>query len=265
MGTRSVLGLASLLTLPLFLSAQTSTNDEDVKVSEHSCRIVQMTVGARERMRGSGDVPRNDEFTAAAKACKDLEKALSTSDQNGIKKATQTLHPIFALLGVPPSTPAEQLAALEKKTSNMSGSDFFYALADLAKKAFNAGQIDKAESYANRLLKEAPQYRDDWNYWNAIFFGNFVLGRVAVSRGDIKLADRYLLASGKTPGSPQLDSFGPNMTLAKELLAKGESESVLQYMELCKKFWEGEEQKLDEWRQAIRNGKTPDFGANLNY
>ena len=90
------------------------------------------------------------------------------------------------------------------------------------------------------------------------------MGRVSLSKGDVKQADQYLLASAKTPGSPQLDSFGPNMTLAKELLDKGESESVLQYLELCRKFWEGEQQGLDEWRQAIRNGKTPDSGANLS-
>src|ERR1700719_3714085 len=84
----------------------------------------------------------------------------------------------------------------------------------------------------------------------------------ACSKRRRKLADRYLLASGKTPGSPQLDSFGPNMTLAKELLAKGESDSVLQYLDLCKNFWEGERQQLDDWRDAIRGGKTPDFGAN---
>jgi hypothetical protein len=142
----------------------------------------------------------------------------------------------------------------------MSGNDLFYALSDLAKKSFDAGQIEKAEMYANRLLKEASQYRSDWNYGNAVFYGNFVLGRVALNRGDIELADQYLLASGKTPGSPQLDSFGPNMTLAKDLLAKGESDSVLQYLDLCKNFWEGERQQLDAWRNAIRGGKIPDFG-----
>ena len=46
------------------------------------------------------------------------------------------------------------------------------------------------------------------------------------------------MAAGATPGSPQLDSFGPNMTLAKELLEKGQPDVVLHYFALCKNFWE---------------------------
>jgi hypothetical protein len=58
------------------------------KHRKRSCRIVQMTIDARERMRSSGGVPENDKFTAAAKACKGLEKAPSGSDQGAITKAT---------------------------------------------------------------------------------------------------------------------------------------------------------------------------------
>jgi len=92
-----------------------------------------------------------------------------------------------------------------------------------------------------------------------------VLGRISVKRGNLKEASQFLLAAGNTPGSPQLDSFGPNMTLASELLEKGESEVVLQYLGLCRKFWEDGRQQLDEWSADIRSGKTPDFSHNLNY
>jgi hypothetical protein len=47
------------------------------------------------------------------------------------------------------------------------------------------------------------------------------LGLIAVHKNDIETARRELLESGKTPGSPTLNSFGPNMILAKELLEKG--------------------------------------------
>ena len=40
-----------------------------------------------------------------------------------------------------------------------------------------------------------------------------------------KLAAEYLLKAGATSGSPQLDSFGPNMSLAKDLLGKDQRES----------------------------------------
>ena len=69
------------------------------------------------------------------------------------------------------------------------------------------------------------------------------------------------MAAGATPGSPQLNSFGPNMTLAKELLEKGQSEVVLQYLALCKKFWKMDRGQLDEWSATIRGGGIPDFGV----
>jgi hypothetical protein len=42
--------------------------------------------------------------------------------------------------------------------------------------------LNAAESYANELLAGAPSYPKDWNYGNAIFSGNMLLGRVALRR-----------------------------------------------------------------------------------
>ncbi|MEI6198193.1 MAG: hypothetical protein WCS42_28075, partial [Verrucomicrobiota bacterium] len=88
-------------------------------------------------------------------------------------------------------------------------------------------------------------------------------------------AAKYLLAAGKTPGSPQLNSFGPDFALAKELLILGQKEVVLQYLDLVGNFWgntnrnAGEKnantvqcnvnnaRTLESYRQAIREGKTP--------
>jgi hypothetical protein len=53
------------------------------------------------------------------------------------------------------------------------------------------------------------------------------------------------------------------MALAKELLEKGEPEIVLEYFELCSKFWRNG--KLDQWTNEVRKGNDPDFGANLVY
>jgi hypothetical protein len=74
-----------------------------------------------------------------------------------------------------------------------------------------------------------------------------------------------LIAAGKSPGSPVMDSFGPNMTLAKDLLEKGERDTVLEYFMLCHKFWKMDHGKLDKWMQEVMDGKNPDFGANLFY
>ena len=84
-------------------------------------------------------------------------------------------------------------------------------------------------------------------------------------QADKRLAEakKRLLDAGKTPGSPQLNSFGPNMTLAKEMLEAGEKSAVLEYLQLCEKFWSMEDGRLAVWRRMISEGGTPRFGANL--
>jgi hypothetical protein len=62
-----------------------------------------------------------------------------------------------------------------------------------------------------------------------------------------------------------MDTFGPNMSLAKDLVEKGERDSVLAYFELCRKFWEKDEGRLDQWSRDVKSGKVPDFGGNLSY
>lgn len=55
------------------------------------------------------------------------------------------------------------------------------------------------------------------------------------------------------------------MGLAKDLLEKGEQQVVLEYFELCRRFWDSGHRKLDTWSRQVRAGKVPDFGANLMY
>lgn len=139
------------------------------------------------------------------------------------------------------------------------------ALADAAMKNVEDGELEEGKSEAQELLRLAPKYPKDWNFGNAIHKGNLVLGRVALRAGDTEGAKKFLLEAGKTPGSPHLNSFGPNMTLAKELLEKGESAAVLEYFQLCSTFWEMGREKLREWSGLVKKGVVPDFGANLSY
>ena len=88
-----------------------------------------------------------------------------------------------------------------------------------------------------------------------------MLGRIAVKKGDVEQANRRLLAAANTPGSPTLNSFGPNWNLAQELLAKGQRETVLAYIDLCRKFWKMDNGRLDSWASAIRDGGSPNFSA----
>jgi RNA polymerase sigma factor (sigma-70 family) len=141
----------------------------------------------------------------------------------------------------------------------------FYALDAAAKDSFAAGKIDEARKYAAELMALAPKYTNDWNYGNAIQDANVVFGRIAVREGNLAAAKKFLLAAGRSPGSPQMNSFGPNMSLANDLLEKGERDAVLEYFTLCRSFWKKHTDKLDQWTRDVRNERIPDFGANMIY
>jgi hypothetical protein len=128
-----------------------------------------------------------------------------------------------------------------------------------AQTAFDAGEMVKAKAYATELLLEFARDKDGSNYGNAMHYGNIILGRVALKEGNVEKARVHLLVAGKTPGSPMLETVGPDLELAKELLAKGEREIVIQYFNLCANFWEGERERLNKWIAVIRKGGTPDF------
>ena len=129
--------------------------------------------------------------------------------------------------------------------------DKFYLLDDLTKAAFQCGSLVQAAGYASELLTAARKQRASWNYGNAIHHGNTYLGRIALLDGKLKKALLHLRASLKHRGSPQLDSFGPPMELAQEILAAGSTDAVLDYLEWCKVFWKHNHGALDLWRDEI--------------
>ncbi len=130
--------------------------------------------------------------------------------------------------------------------------DKFYLLDDLTKAAFQCGSLAKAAGYATELLTAARKQRANWNYGNAIHHGNTYLGRIALLDGKLKNALLHLRASLKHKGSPQLNSFGPPMELAQEILAAGSTDAVLDYLKGCKAFWKHDCGALDLWRDEIR-------------
>ena len=155
--------------------------------------------------------------------------------------------------------------SMEELNLAQSTEERFYALTSASLRSYEIGKIKDAKTYADELLRLAQSFESNWNYGNAVHKGNIVLGRIALKNGDIKQAKEYLHRAGNTPGSPQLNSFGPNMTLAKELLEKSEVDVVRKYFQQCKIFWEMDNDKLEFWTFQIDKGKTPQFGANLLY
>jgi hypothetical protein len=166
----------------------------------------------------------------------------------------------------PAPTPRERLDyAVQRLSRPGTDEERFYALNTAAKGSLVFGNPDDARRYAEELSALTPRFKGNWNYGNAIQDSNVVLGRIAVAEGRIDDAKRHLLGAGASPGSPQMDTFGPNMSLAKDLAEKGERDTVLAYLELCRRFWKRDGGKLDRWSRVIESGRTPDFGANVSY
>ncbi len=135
-----------------------------------------------------------------------------------------------------------------------------YTMPYLAQIAFDLGQYEKAKTYAEQLIKISTEIRTPGI---GIFHGNHLLGRLAMLDNDIPAAKKYLQKAGKTSGGPALNSFGPKMTLAKELLEVGEKEVVLEYFSNCRKFWSRGNDKLDQWTQDVKNDRIPNFQKHL--
>ena len=142
------------------------------------------------------------------------------------------------------------------------------ALAPVARAAYEALDDAKAETYARELLTLAEKYPKHEDYGYALYVGNMVLGRVALRRDkNVEEAKACLFRSGHTPGSAMLNSCGPNMSLAKDLLEAGEGEAVVKFFGQCRRFWQLHGKKLDQWTAIVEKGccRIPNFGGNLIY
>jgi hypothetical protein len=102
-----------------------------------------------------------------------------------------------------------------------------------------AGDLDGALRFADELLAAADALSpDDWNYGNLIHDAHVIRGKAHLASGDLDLAAKELIAASETPGSPQLDTFGPDFSLAWALLLAGRDDEVLAYLRGVARFWE---------------------------
>jgi hypothetical protein len=153
----------------------------------------------------------------------------------------------------------ELLAALNTADSAESR---FYALPDAALAAYRLGNLGHAVELAAEALELARSYPDNWNFGNALHLAHTVQGLVALGRDDVGVAVDELASAGATPGSPQLDSFGPSMELARALLKRGQTEPVLKYLAQCRVFWKMGTTWLNLWEPMVRAGRVPNCFMN---
>ncbi len=137
-------------------------------------------------------------------------------------------------------------------------------LPTLVKAAWYAGDFGQLQIFAadmKQMLKSDPK----GNQGSLIFWANTADGLLAVHRGNYREAADCLLKSAETPGSTKLNSFGPNMLLARAVLEHGDKESVLKFFTRCERFWKIGKKQMERWAKDMRLGDMPNFGAHLYY
>lgn len=149
------------------------------------------------------------------------------------------------------------IEAYIENPKSVSDSEAHMILKDLAWKEYQLGNFDEAKKYSNELLRLNKIVDENWNYGNAIHHAHTIIGLVSFENNDIISARNHLNKSSKTPGSPQLDSFGPVLILAQKMIEAGEIEPCKKFLKNCKKFWKMEDGKISAWLLEIDNGHIP--------
>lgn len=124
--------------------------------------------------------------------------------------------------------------------------------------AVTAERWQDAQKFANRYLLKAERNQDDWNYGNAIHEAHTALGLAALAEGSVDTAIYHLERAGETPGSPQLDTFGPDSRLASALVAQGAHDAAADWVLAVGEYWHTEDACKQEYVQLraehVRNG-----------
>jgi len=163
------------------------------------------------------------------------------------------------------------------------------SLRQLAIQSLELGDTEAATRHATEWLNTTTNRRA-YFYGTVVHDANQIMGVAALKEGRVADAKTYLLKAGASPGSPQLNSFGPRMFLAQQLLEKNEKEVVVEYLDLVAKFWASssdeylrqaeerspgasatikelnrEHQKqIDAWKQDISAGTKPKLNKSTS-
>ena len=163
-----------------------------------------------------------------------------------ITKQVSNPEPIVAPKPIAKVVPKDTNAQIQPEDFVMPDSFDDMKYYDAFIEAFNRDEHDKAINFANNLLKIPKSYASNWWYGNVTHSVNIVLGKIYLKRGKMQKAENYLMQSiakkytvntHNRMYSPQLSSFGPDRSLAFDLLKKGSLEVVQAYFKESKSFW----------------------------
>ncbi len=132
-----------------------------------------------------------------------------------------------------------------------------YTLSQAAESALRCARHDLARELALELLDAARARELGRLRGSAHYHGHRILGLVALGEENLAQAERELLESVRDGGSQPFDSFGPELDLANALLQRGRTGSVVEFLELCTRFWRP--RPLRKWIAEIRSGERPEL------
>jgi hypothetical protein len=171
---------------------------------------------------------------------------------------------------------AEALRWLERQDARhpadtSAAAEYFHSvrLGPMAQMAFEIGDLERAEALASATLR-IPEvaahvtYTPEMRNWRAdpdhiaVHDGHIVLGKVALARGDLDEASRRLLLAGKASSRSDgtMATIGPDRWLAQDLLNRGRTDAVVDYLLACRDAWTLGRSNVDTWIGEIRAGET---------
>ena len=119
---------------------------------------------------------------------------------------------------------------------------------------------NQATRYAEETLKLAPRFRTDPHYGTAMYTANMTLSSLALCDGDKKKAVKYLRRASQSPASEELtysDHIVSGWHIIRDLLAQGERQAVIDFLERMARTNLAERIDLREAAAALRRGETP--------
>jgi hypothetical protein len=124
--------------------------------------------------------------------------------------------------------------------------------------ALMAGETTKARDYPLCLLRlgwqSVAKARHGSQPGEYIHRGNIVLGKIALAANDLQQAKAHLIEAGKAPWVISKQDQHPDMTLAADLLNRGDRGVVIEYLKLCQLIWKDHDDELSARIEAVRNG-----------
>jgi len=189
------------------------------------------------------------------KMAANLFRAVELQDANGAIEALQQME----ILSLCPSTAEPPLGRLEFRVRNVSGRQRLIPLIELAFFAVEVGSYDRARRYIQEAYSLSPESPERHDLSTLKGLVNLIDGKVGEARLD--LIESVLVCQEDDFARLACSTRAFNLQLVIELLHRGESGVVIEYLSECKNVWVIEASRIESWIEAIKNGGNPNFFA----